>query len=272
MKNEWKKVIHQFKQQHQRKVGKGNFTELFGQAYKSVFDPETIKAVFQMKPSEPTSIKGAFPLLQPSPVRAVMAAFHHYKPTAVDLDPETYTAASLHSLSTQSAGPPPVEAFPTYFGSSSRASLSDWSNRDPNIDLSLYTPSKQMHMMTDALSLTSSGSFLVQPDIRITSRYTIAPPVLEGPPDLCQPDWSKAMIQNMFVEKQSISLNTKENKKLKNNTKVSMKSKGRHLTGDEFRTEVEDAEKAKKKKETDKKKKKNVRETAKNVREELETC
>ncbi|SJL12755.1 uncharacterized protein ARMOST_16186 [Armillaria ostoyae] len=48
IKDKWKKVIHEFEQQYQHKVWKGNFTKLFGQANKSTFDPETIKAALQV--------------------------------------------------------------------------------------------------------------------------------------------------------------------------------------------------------------------------------
>ncbi|PBK60943.1 hypothetical protein ARMSODRAFT_1026032 [Armillaria solidipes] len=232
MKTQLKNVIHEFEEKHRRNVGKGDFTGLFRRAYKQAFDPETIKAAFcmtgvhpfngnvisdqQMKPSESTSIKGAFPLLQPSPVHAVIAAFHHYKPTTFDLDPDNHIEIQDSSrisnedwLSSPISrdGLPAPASFPT-FGSPSHG-LSVLSNspsldnagsrtqpstplqrvRDLNIDPSLYTPSKHMRMMTSALSLTSSGSFLIQPTVKVTSLHSIPSPVLEGPPTLRQPDW-----------------------------------------------------------------------------------
>ncbi|PBK60942.1 hypothetical protein ARMSODRAFT_1026031 [Armillaria solidipes] len=78
------------------------------------------------------------------------------------------------------------------------------------------------------------------------------------------------VVQNLFVQKQSISLNTKENERSRSNTKVSMNGKGRHLTGTEFWSEVEGAEKAKADKAAEKERKKNSCESAKNARQELE--
>jgi len=48
----------------------------------------------QMKPSVTTSVKGSFPLLQPSPVQAVMAAFNANPPTAFVTSPSTNTQYS----------------------------------------------------------------------------------------------------------------------------------------------------------------------------------
>ncbi|KAJ7026750.1 hypothetical protein C8F04DRAFT_899115, partial [Mycena alexandri] len=60
---------------------------------------------------------------------------------------------------------------------------------DPNIDPTLYTPSKRMRMMTSALGGTASGSFLIS-KVPVTSQSHIAPPVLEGPPILPMPNWN----------------------------------------------------------------------------------
>jgi hypothetical protein len=155
MKVAWKEAINNFEELHKRKVGKADFTELFGHAYLRAFTESTIQAAFrvtgiypfnpdvikpeQMKPAEATSVKAGFPLLQPSPVRAVMAAFHHNPPTAFDVDADTFVAVG-GSVTPQRRA------------------------RDPNIDPALYTPSKRMRFMTSALATTSSGSFLVSKD------------------------------------------------------------------------------------------------------------
>jgi hypothetical protein len=111
MKECWRKEIDQFEQTHKRDVMKGDFTHLFGRAYIKAFDQDTIKAAFhvtgvhpfsheaitedQMKPSIPHSVKGSFPLPQPSPVRAVIAAFHHQPPTSFNVSPSTHSAVGV---------------------------------------------------------------------------------------------------------------------------------------------------------------------------------
>ncbi|KDR65049.1 hypothetical protein GALMADRAFT_82338, partial [Galerina marginata CBS 339.88] len=86
MKDAWKQEIVSFEQQKMRKVSKSEFTSLWSRAYQASFTQDTILAAFrvtgvhpfsrdaiteaQMKPSLTTSIKGSFPLPQPSPVRA----------------------------------------------------------------------------------------------------------------------------------------------------------------------------------------------------------
>lgn len=52
-----------------------------------------------MKASMPSSTKGSFPLLQPSPVQAVMAAMSSHSPTAADLDPENWMVDIESTLS-----------------------------------------------------------------------------------------------------------------------------------------------------------------------------
>jgi len=61
----------------------------------------------------------------------------------------------------------------------------------PEIDPSLYTPSKQMWILYTALNSTLSGSFLVS-KTPLTSSIPIAAPVLEAVPQLHHPDWSLA--------------------------------------------------------------------------------
>jgi hypothetical protein len=304
MKAVWKEEIQKFEELNRRKVGKGDFTEVFGKAFIRAFKKETVEAAFrvtgihpfdhtvitarQMKPSEPTSTKGAFPLMQPSPVRAIMASYHHHTPTTFDLDPETHAAVG---------------------GSVSPSRRV----RDPTIDPDLYTPSKRMRMMTSAVAGTSSGSFLVS-SIQITSQHTISAPVLEGPPSLPDPEWSlldqnldkmsrselvslatslqgglglarqhiaardgiiegahaTMVIQNMFVERQSQALNAKENKKSKDRTKILMDGKGRHLTDREFISKLEKAQQERNDEARAKEKRAGVRNAARVARLALE--
>lgn len=121
---------------------------LWSRAYKSAFTPETISAAFratgvhpfsretiteaQMKPSVTTSIKGCFPLPQPSPVRAVMASFNANPPTAFAVSPSTHTR---HRPSESDDDENLVMLTPSR------------RKRAPEIDPSLYTPSKRMRIL-----------------------------------------------------------------------------------------------------------------------------
>ncbi len=91
MKDIYQEEVNQFTEKHRRKVGKGDFVEVFGKAYLRTFTKENVVAAFratgiypfnpavitpsQMKPSEPTSLQGSFPVEQPSPVKAIAKAF-----------------------------------------------------------------------------------------------------------------------------------------------------------------------------------------------------
>ncbi|KAJ7719003.1 hypothetical protein B0H16DRAFT_1337013 [Mycena metata] len=110
-----------------------------------------------------------------------MAAFHHYQPTAFELDENTHTVAGS---SRSVAGPSGSGS-----GSASQPVTPARRARDPNIDPALYTPSKRMRMMTSALGATASGSFLIS-KAPVTSLSHIAPPVLERPQILPTPDWN----------------------------------------------------------------------------------
>ena len=186
MKKVWKEEINGFEEKNHRQVTKQDFTEVFGHAYLQAFDTEIIEAAFsatgihpfnhdiitpqQMMPSVPHSVKGSFPLTQPSPVRAVIAANRTHPPTAFDVNIDTHTLP---------------DGYPE--------TPSHHRHRvvDPNIDPDLYTPSKRMRLMQSALASTSSGSLLVS-KAKLTSeaaRRLIAPPVLENLPELPQPNW-----------------------------------------------------------------------------------
>ncbi|KLO06903.1 hypothetical protein SCHPADRAFT_837394, partial [Schizopora paradoxa] len=86
MKEIYPEEVNKFTELHGRKVRKGDFAGVFGKAFLRAFTEENILAAFratgihpfnpsvisesQMKPSEPTAIRGSFPMVQPSPVKA----------------------------------------------------------------------------------------------------------------------------------------------------------------------------------------------------------
>jgi hypothetical protein len=251
--------------------------------FQLAFTVETIKAAFratgvfpfdrtvitltQMKPSEPTSIKGSFPLPQPSPVRAIMSAYWRQPPTAFDIDPNTDQPAVAESW-TPATLPRQIETI----------------SIDPTLEND-DSPSKRVRLMMAGLASTSSGSFLVSKS-PITSQHSIPAPVLEDPPTVPMLTWSlldrmaaplayqtrdelvlrihnltsnldcarqqvqaqeriieathaQMVLQNIFVEKQSQVLNAKETRKENDRTKLFPDGKGRWLTDKRFIEELE---------------------------------
>jgi len=90
MKAEFHHKIGKFECLHKTRVMKSDFAGVFGSAYLCLFTEDTIKAAFlatgiypfnpdaisekEMKPSLTTSMKSTFPITQPSPVQAIIAA------------------------------------------------------------------------------------------------------------------------------------------------------------------------------------------------------
>jgi hypothetical protein len=185
MKEAWKEEIHKFEELHRTKVTKGDFTEVFGKAFLKAFTEATICSAFektgvypfnpevitkqQMKTSEPTSTIGSLPIPLPSPVRAIMAVFSHRNLTAFDI-----------SLDTHTCNPEPTHPQDPEL----RLNV-----LDSAVDPSLFTPTKRMRIMANALAGTSTGSFLVEKP-RITSAQVIGSPVFERPAIISNPDWS----------------------------------------------------------------------------------
>jgi len=204
MKDAWKEEIRKFEDLHKSKVTKGDFTEVFGNAFHKAFTAPTVLAAFEktgihpynpnvitprmMKASEPSSLIGSLPIPMPSPVRAVMAAFNAHSYTAVDLDPDNFRTPPL---SYPSVRPQLSVTEPTTPTTPSRIPqpIASSSVLPAMLPSSYYTPSKRMRVMTSALASTASGSFLVG-NPRITSANTIASPVYGRPMALPEPDWS----------------------------------------------------------------------------------
>jgi hypothetical protein len=279
MKDCWKEAINNFEALHKQNVSKGDFTGVFGNAFLKAFTKDTVEAAFratgihpfnrdiilpsQMKPSLSTSVKGAFPLQQTSPVRAVMAAFRACPPTSFDTSPDTHTVAR-----------PSLDDTP--IASTSKHTL------DSDIDPALFTPSKRIRLLSSAMASTSSGSLLVS-KTRITSEYQLSSPVFEVPPELPQPDWSlleipcssgrnrndleeenrkltkslrrarlqirahelidegtqaQLVVQNLTLIKMKECLHAKENRKKSDRAKLFPQGKGRVLTADDFAEEM----------------------------------
>ncbi|KAF5319127.1 hypothetical protein D9611_014093 [Ephemerocybe angulata] len=205
MKENWKRELMRFNDEHRRAADKNQFTYLFSRAYQKSFTIPTTKVAFrvtgvhpfcrtvitekQLKPSITTSTKGSFPLPQPSPVRAVMAAMASRPPTAFDLSPSTHTRHGRAH-----------DNIPETMTSPSTPSLRRTAAH-LDADPTLYTPSKRMRSMYAALASTSSGSILLS-KAKITSSTPILDPMIEDLPPLEQPDWSLArtVTANMSYE------------------------------------------------------------------------
>jgi hypothetical protein len=142
MKLAWTEEVKRFEAEHDCGVNKGYFAGVFGVAFQKAFIEDTICAAFratglvpfnpniitpsQMKPNVPTAIKGAFPLPQPSPVCAVIAAFHHQPPTVFNTEIDTHMMA----------GPS------THCSIPSSPCCSSPSHPNSNLNPALFTPSK----------------------------------------------------------------------------------------------------------------------------------
>ncbi|KIJ38660.1 hypothetical protein M422DRAFT_144204, partial [Sphaerobolus stellatus SS14] len=177
MKEEFWKTIETFEEEHSRGVGKADFACVFGSAFLKAAQVELVKAAFsatgivpfnphivsaeKLKPSKPTSVKGGFPLVQPSPVHAIVEHLTLYRPTNFDLDPDH---ARQHSA--------PLGSIP------------ELPETDPNTPIRTinkprpFTPSKMVRILISRLSSTSSGSFLVS-ESPLRSDIPIQVPILE---------------------------------------------------------------------------------------------
>jgi hypothetical protein len=219
MKSAWKEEINTFEDKNRKKVGKGDFTGVFGRAYTKAFTSETVDAAFratgihpfnpnvisevQLKPSLPHSVKGSFPLPQISPVRCIMAAFRAQATTTTEGESNTPIAGPSGDVPSTQSTPSRRRAHPI----------------DSNIDPDLFTPSKRIKLMNQAIGNTSSGSFLVS-SAPMKSLESIPQPVLEAPPALKEPDWELAEIAHL--KSGYVSRNTLEERveKLTENLKL----------------------------------------------------
>ncbi|THH06317.1 hypothetical protein EW146_g9650 [Bondarzewia mesenterica] len=218
-----------------------------------------------MRPSEPSSMRGTFPLTQPSPVKAIITAFRAQPVTAFDIDPETHQTPSTIISSSLT---------PNGLCCITLVTLSRRRVRDSNTNLApcTDTPSKCIRLMTAGLASTSSGSLLLSKR-HITTRNTILIPILEPLPTLNEPNWSllqpknytssretteqlqaridqltaelmlakqhiearddtitanhaQMVLQNVYLDKQNQALYVKENKKRKRSYQVIHRWKG----------------------------------------------
>lgn len=209
MKKVWKEEVEKHETATMENVTKEHFVKVFGTAYLRAFDPETVKAAFratgihpynpdvitpeQMKPSAPFSILGGMPGPQPSPVRAVMAAFREYEPTTCELTQNTHESPLVPTddscVTNDTAGVrTSATAMTSPESSSASATRSDGS--DGGSGRTVEDTASRMRILVGELSGTSSGSFLISKD-PVTTSQRIAPPIFTGRASSLEvPDWS----------------------------------------------------------------------------------
>lgn len=203
MKDIYQEEVIKFTELHGRKVGKGDFAEVFGKAYLRAFTEENILAAFratgihpfnpsvisdsQMKPSEPTAVRGSFPMVQPSPVKAVMKAFREVPPTNFDLMADTDLAIDEPEGGVRANNRGAV------------ADIAPETPRSPRVQTINIVPQRRvrggteaverLRILTTSLAKTKTGAYLV-------SKGTLAPDhpvpsiILPSMLDLPTPDWS----------------------------------------------------------------------------------
>jgi hypothetical protein len=167
----------------------GDFAGVFSCAFLQSFTEDAVKAAFsatgvypfnpdaisdeQMKLSLPISTKTFFPIIQPSPMKAIIAAMGSHHPTSFELSPVTHTAPI--------AGP--------FCNTPTTPSTLTRRYCEPTIDPELEMPTKQMCVLYGALATTLSGSLLVS-KAWMMSAFSPITPVLKTLPEMPVPDWS----------------------------------------------------------------------------------
>ena len=200
MKAAWKEDINIFEELHRRAIDKADFCGVFGQAYVCAFTKENVEAAFaatgihpfnpdvikpkQMKPAEPTSTQSSFPLPQPSPVCALIAACQNHEFTYQECHPNSPPRAMASSSTFP--GSPSDNTIDPALRSTPKCHIDPASNPD------LATPSKRMRYLAAGLASTSSGSILISKVCASHAEMSrlVMPPIVDHvPQELEQPDW-----------------------------------------------------------------------------------
>ncbi|KAJ7070170.1 hypothetical protein C8F01DRAFT_1078480 [Mycena amicta] len=231
-----------------------------------------------MRPAEATStVRGDFPVQQPSPVKAIQRAFRMHAPTAFDLSP-----AHANTPAPAEAGP---SRFPGALDSPStpstpiRHSIGD-ENVDPFLERS--SPSQHVRIAYSELAATRTGSLLLSKSKLTPETSIIHAPVFQSvPTTIPLPDWTvlrniaiapepetraelahentaiggrdavieaanaTMVYQNMHLGKLNEALYEKEEGKKRERASL-FKGKAQCLSSDEFMAALEDHEQAKK--------------------------
>lgn len=234
MKRIWHEELDTHYQLTQKHVTKLTYAKVFGTAFLKAFSKDTILAAFratgvypfdpniisekQMKPSEVTSTRTTFPLPFPSPVRRIMAVFHHQTTTTLEQDPDTYQAVSTPL---QADALPSVDIIGNQQASTPAPNPNTPSRTrrlvpDDAIDPDLYTPSKRARIYKATLAVSQSGSYLIS-RARVDSSQKPISPVIESISYMPQPDWTMASASGRSTSDSSMASLRKENDLLRAN-------------------------------------------------------
>lgn len=282
MKEAWKEEINRFEELHRSKVTKGDFTEVFGRAFLRAFTRDTVLSAFektgvypfnpavitaqQMKASEPTSVVGSTPIPMPSPVRAIMAVFNHRPLTSLDPSSSVIPQLSLTASTTPSRPVLDRAIDPALFTPTNRMRLMTSSLAGTSSGSFLVGKPRIMSAQTitspvfdrtttipdpdwNLLHPRASGSNQTKEELKETikkltlsldlSRQQIAAKdsVIEGAN-------AQLAVQSVYNKRLNEALNTKENKKETDRTKLFPEGKPRILTDDKFHHEVSEVKRA----------------------------
>ncbi|KIJ41943.1 hypothetical protein M422DRAFT_254961 [Sphaerobolus stellatus SS14] len=207
MKEEFGKAIEIFEEEHNRGVGKGDFVLVFGTAFLKAAQPELIKTSFsatgsipfnlnvisaeKMKLGKPTSVKGTFPLVQPSPVRAAVKYLDLFCPTSLDRNPEYARAPTgqLGMIPEHRELDPVIDPVLQMLSMPPQHSAQKLNTPTRSVNKSKpFTPSKAVRILISQLSATVSGSFLVS-ESPLKSTTPILIPILEKLPEHRLHNW-----------------------------------------------------------------------------------
>lgn len=222
MKHIWHAELDAHYETKGHHVNKNTYAYVFGTAFNKAFDQKTILAAFsatgvhpynatviserQMKPSEVTSTQTTFPLPMNSPVRRIMAVYHHQPATAFEQDPHTHEQhipsggiaienpvtpkrSRAEDRSQQYLGTP-YEQHSIHFNRTPETPTRTHPFiSDASIDPSLFTPKHRARIFNATMAQSQSGSFLVS-RARMNSAKKPLVPVNEQQPLLPEPDWT----------------------------------------------------------------------------------
>lgn len=279
MKEAWKEEIHEFEDLHRTKVTKGDFTGVFGKAFLRAFTEETIFSAFektgvypfnpevitkqQMKTSEPTSTIGSLPIPLPSPVRAIMAVFNHRNLTAFDISPDTHTQNPDHNpVVTQrldSTVDPslftPTKRMRIMAGSLAGTSTGSFLVDKPRItsaqaigspifEQPVVIPDPDWSLIQQPTTSTRSDQTkteLKEQIAKLTLSLDLSRQQIAAKNSTIESANAQLAVQAVYNSRLNEALNTKENKKENDRTKLFPQGKPRVLTSDQFFAEVSES-------------------------------
>jgi hypothetical protein len=280
MKEAWKEEIHEFEDLHRTKVTKGDFTAVFGKAFLRAFTEETILSAFektgvypfnpevitkqQMKTSEPTSTIGSLPIPLPSPVRAIMAVFNHRNLTDFDISPDTHstTPNPEHNPNLKVTQRLDSTVDPSLFTPTKRmrimaGSLAGTSTGSflvdkpritsaqaigsPIFEQPVVIPDPDWNLLQPSTRSDQTKTELEEQIAKLTLSLDLSRQQIAAKNSTIESANAQLAVQAVYNSRLNEALNTKENKKENDRTKLFPQGKPRVLTSDQFFAEVSES-------------------------------